>query len=355
MQEGKRHIIVGVLNWGLGHATRSSIIIEKLLEHGFEPVLASDGLALAYLKKEFPNLITEELPSYDIKYKNSNFLLEMIRRAPSIAKAIFKEHRALKELVDKYDAYGVISDNRLGFHHKNVSSVYVTHQLTILLPFPFKWVNHVHRWFIKRFDACWVPDFPQEPSLSGELGHLKKEKLGVLYLGPLSRFSICTEGNKKNIDVLVILSGPEPQRTKLERKIISQLEQLTGKHVLVRGTNRGQCDSSSVLIKDLITGAELKDLVLSAKMTVSRSGYSSLMDYFMLQNKALLVPTPGQVEQEYLAKYHQQQKHFYSVSQKSLELAEDLKRAQTFSGFESQKVKLDWEDLFTLFKRKGKG
>ena len=63
-----KNILIAPLNWGLGHATRCIPIIKALEENGFNPIIASDGVALALLKKEFPHLITLELPSYNIKY-----------------------------------------------------------------------------------------------------------------------------------------------------------------------------------------------------------------------------------------------------------------------------------------------
>jgi hypothetical protein len=62
----KKRILIAPLNWGLGHATRCIPIINALKAHQFEPIIASDGIALSLLKKEFPDITCLELPSYDI-------------------------------------------------------------------------------------------------------------------------------------------------------------------------------------------------------------------------------------------------------------------------------------------------
>ena len=75
----KKRILVAPLNWGLGHATRSIPVINALIEEGFQPVIASDGIALSLLQKEFPELKSYELPSYNISYpkKGQHFKLKM--------------------------------------------------------------------------------------------------------------------------------------------------------------------------------------------------------------------------------------------------------------------------------------
>ncbi len=49
----QKKILVAPLNWGLGHATRCIPIIEALENNGYVPIIASDGVALEMLKKNF--------------------------------------------------------------------------------------------------------------------------------------------------------------------------------------------------------------------------------------------------------------------------------------------------------------
>lgn len=353
MQE-KKYIIIGVLNWGLGHATRTIPVIKALLKEGFTPVLASDGLALQYLRTEFPKLNFEKLPSYKIRYKKRSFTIEMIKQLPNIGLAILKEYQELKRLLKKYSPVGVISDNRLGFYTKRVPSVYITHQLKIALPFPFSIATYFHKAFINKYKECWVPDFEKGPNLSGILGHPKRKMKRVRYVGPLSRFERKESVEQKKYKIVAILSGPEPQRTYIEERIIRELESFDGDHVLVRGATMGAVRSDKIEIYDLASAKEIRMLIDSSEMVISRSGYSSIMDYCFLENKAILIPTPGQVEQEYLATYLNGEGLFYTISQGKLNLNEDYDKALNYSGFKRKDlVETDWVNLFSLFKREG--
>lgn len=334
--EVKKNIIFGVLNWGLGHATRSVPIIQGLINRGYNPVIASDGIAYSYLKKEFPQLNCEEIVSYNIKYKYENLFLQSLYLAPKISLAIVKEQKQLSVLVDKYMAIAIISDNRLGFYSKEVPSAYISHQNKIIAPFPFSFANKLHHHFIEKFSEFWIPDFEKEPGLSGKLGHGKNKRPGQKYIGPLSRFSGTPELTKEKVyDLLILLSGPEPQRSLLEKKLLDQLQNREGKFLIIRGKEESLPEKKgNIEIKNLVLSDELKELILVSKMLISRSGYSSMMDYYFLKNKALLIPTPGQSEQVYLAKESKKQGIFYSVNQDKLDLNKDLAKAEEYQGFQ---------------------
>ncbi len=226
MKNETKNILVAPLNWGLGHATRCIPIIQELEKNGFNPIIASDGVALALLRKEFPNLITIELPSYDIEYakKGENFKWKLIKNSPKTLYAILQEKQQIKKIVKEHQLAGIISDNRLGVHSKKVPSVFITHQLTVLSG-KTTWISSkLHQHFISKFTECWIPDVNEIPNLTGKLGHLKNTKLKLTYIGILSRLQ------KKELPIkyqlMVILSGPEPQRTFLRRKINNRIRKL---------------------------------------------------------------------------------------------------------------------------------
>lgn len=202
----QKRILVAPLNWGLGHATRCIPIIRGLLEQQYTPVIASDGVALALLKKEFPEMEAIELPSYQIKYakKGKYFKLKLIMDSDKWLKAIRKEHKKLKEIVETYRIDGIISDNRMGLYHKKIPCVFITHQLRVLSG-NTTWIStKFHQSYIKKFTACWIPDTDNEPNLTGKLGHLKKAKFPITYLGPLSRLE--KKDLPKKYDFMVLLS-----------------------------------------------------------------------------------------------------------------------------------------------------
>ncbi len=346
-------ILFGVLNWGLGHATRSIPIIGALREQGFTPVLASDGEALQYLKTTFPDLPSAELPSYNIHYSRYNFTGAMLQQLPKIARTVKAEKAQAGELVEQYRPKGIISDNRLGFFSKEVPAVYITHQLKIRMPLVGPVASWVHRYFIKKYHECWVPDLEDEKnSLGGELSHIGPTDFPVRYIGPLSQLGK-TVSHEKQYDAVVLMSGPEPQRSLLEKRIIRQLEKMEGRFFLVRGSTKAAPLETQIPHASLLTGAEIAELIHTSGLVISRSGYSSIMDYYFMGNKALLVPTPGQVEQGYLATYLRGKGIFYSVRQKDMNLRYDISEALTFPGLAEPHERISsWPELFNLFKGK---
>lgn len=362
--QGNQKVIFGVLNWGLGHATRSIPLIRALAHAGYEPVIASDGAALELLRTEFPDLKVEELPAYNIRYsKKGGVLVALFWQLPGIWRAARQEHRVLNRLVSEYRPVGVISDNRLGFHHPEVPSVYITHQLKLMLPFARRWISGFHHRFIRNFSECWVPDYNGAGSLTGEMTRNIDPGVPVHFIGPQSRFERLPKEQKKYVTCSV-LSGPEPQRTLLEEKLLSQLSMQPGKHLLVRGikSKRNQShisgiSNSNIELVDFLNGASLARRIAQAEIVISRSGYSSLMDYRVLGNRALLIPTPGQPEQEYLARYMLSRGWFFYSDQEHLDLNRDLEKAMRFKGFEAYETFPRYDrvaDLFRLFKGDGK-
>jgi len=172
----KKRILIAPLNWGLGHASRCIPIVRCLLERGIEPVLASDGMALLLLQKEFPQLKIYSLPSYDIVYKSSNMLWNMAPQMPKIIRAIYREQKTVEQIVRKENIALIISDNRYGCRTNSTQNILMTHQINIKIPSLIlerfvAWTNH-H--FIRRFDECWVPDFADEPTLAGTLSRFSE-------------------------------------------------------------------------------------------------------------------------------------------------------------------------------------
>jgi len=69
-----------------------------------------------------------------------------------------------------------------------------------------------------------------------------------------------------------------------------------------------------------------------ARVIVTRSGYTTLMELAELGKRALFVPTPGQSEQEYLARFHRARGHVWSTTQRELDIPADVQHAQAASG-----------------------
>jgi len=303
--QNQKTILVAPLNWGLGHATRCIPIIHALQKSGFIPLLASDGSALELLKKEFPELECLEFPSYQITYaKNAKaFKWKLLFDSPKMLQAVKKEKKIVRELVAAGKIQGIISDNRLGVRNKKVPSVFITHQLNVLTGNTTWLSTKIHLDIIKKYDACWVPDIEGIGNLSGKLGHLVNVPSNVTYIGPLSR--IKKKSLEKKYDILVLLSGPEPQRTYLEEKLMLELHNIDKKVLFILGKVEEQqhCyNQDNFRVYNFMGSKALEKAINESEIIISRSGYTTIMDIAVLEKKVFFIPTPGQFEQEYLAK-----------------------------------------------------
>jgi uncharacterized protein (TIGR00661 family) len=350
--KNKKTILVAPLNWGLGHATRCIPIINGLLENGYDVLLGSDGAALRLLEQEFPELNSISLPSYNISYPEDgrDFKKSILLKLPQMNAAARKERKVVKQLVAEGLIHGIISDNRLGVRNKNIPSVYITHQLCVLSGATTFFSSKIHQKFIKKFDACWVPDYKEEPSLSGQLGYLKKMDPRVRYIGPLSRMER-KEAVLEN-DILILLSGPEPQRSLLEKKLIEQFNGTNKKVFLVQGmvedTQKRSTIGNIALVNYLTTSA-LEKAINKSDLVICRSGYTSLMDMATMNKDVFFIPTPGQFEQEYLAKRLFDMKMIASCTQDDFSINK-LKLIDHFSGWPPLRTEQrDYSKLFSIF------
>ncbi|WP_282123203.1 glycosyltransferase [Algibacter mikhailovii] len=347
----KKKIIVAPLNWGLGHATRCIPIIEALINHNFTPIIASDGSPLRLLRKEFPHLPFIELPSYNITYAQNGklFKLKLLKDSPAILKAIKEENKIISRTLEDTNIVGIISDNRFGVRNKKVPSVFITHQLNVLSGNTSWLSTKIHQNFIKKFDICWVPDVQEDPNLSGQLGHDSSIGIPIKYIGPLSRFTPKTIAIKN--DIMVLLSGPEPQRTLLEEKLLSELNAYSGNVIFVKGVIEDQQTISSVnniSVYNYMTSELLEKTIQESELIIARSGYTTIMDLAKLNKKAFFIPTPGQFEQEYLAKRLTEMRLVPSAKQKEFTLKK-LNDVNSYYGLKSIDTTIDFKTLLNLF------
>ena len=315
-------------------------------------LLASDGVALHLLKAEFPHLPALELPSYRIRYESPNMVRNIAWQMPRIMYAVRAEHQETERLVRKHNIRGIISDNRYGCFSRNAKSVMLTHQLQLRIPNVFlEWsANQVLRRALGKFDETWVPDVSEEPNLSGDLSHGTSEIFAqTRFIGPLSRMQTAQNAasnatQSSEYDVAVVLSGPEPQRTYLEQRLLEQAMSLPQKFIFIQGKTQAKEHhfiAENVEVVSYLTSEDLNEVLLASEVLVCRSGYSSIMDLAALGKKAILVPTPGQTEQEYLADFFAQQNIFLVQKQEEIDLETGLEVVAETSGFRAGQFALD--------------
>ena len=332
----KKSILVAPLDWGLGHATRCIPIIRELLNAGYEVLIAADGQTKILLLGEFPYITILSLKGYQINYSKTkkSLFFKLLFQIPKVLAAIKYEHQWLKRTLKEHKIDLVLSDNRYGLYSNNIPSVFVTHQLRIQAPFFAGVLQRINYRYINRFSECWVPDEKTEPGLAGRLSHpFKKPQVPLKYIGSLSRFA-AQESTKDEEHLLILLSGPEPQRTILEKKLIKELEDYTAPVFFIRGLpghDEKIKATPNIKVLNHLPANQLEEAMRRSFMIIGRSGYSSVMDIMKLQKKSILIPTPGQTEQEYLAEHLLSNQLAYCVAQKDFNLKDALQEASSFS------------------------
>lgn len=317
-------ILIAPLNWGLGHATRCAALVRRYMRDGHEVVIAGDGESLVWMRREFPDLRFFTLAPLRLHYGRGNRQVwAMLCALPQLLRWAVADHAVLKDIlaIEHFDY--IISDNRFGFfpdrsynrsHSAALRSVYITHQIHICLPKPWRWleglVSRLHACVINRYNELWVPDYAIEPSLAGELSHGMSAHLlcHVKYIGPLSRFVPSDDMDIADSPyTLAVLSGLEPQRTQFEKELLARFRQTGEQLVLVQGlVNKPNTvlQTGNISIYPWMGDKELQNALSHASHIIARSGYSTIMDLaaMNLLDRAELHPTPGQPEQEYLSR-----------------------------------------------------
>jgi UDP:flavonoid glycosyltransferase YjiC (YdhE family) len=311
------------------------------MDYGFEVLPVASGRAAAFLQSELNEAEIINIEGHNIQYPDDgNMRLSMLKQAPSLLRSIAREHRQLEHAVGKYKVQAVLSDNRFGMWSKQVPSIYMTHQVMIKAPgkiIPAERILHLmHSRYMRHFDECWIPDFKGDGGLAGDLSHKWNTPVPSYFIGPQSRFDHdALPGQKIKYEIMAIISGPEPQRSIFEKMLVSQLKESGLKAILALGKpelGKEVITQGNIDIYPHMNTEEMQQAILSSKLIIGRPGYSSIMDLAVLGKPAILVPTPGQTEQEYLADYHMSKRHFYSVSQHEFDLTRLLRLARNYPG-----------------------
>jgi len=342
MRGSGTRVLFAVGHWGLGHATRDLPLIRGLLNEGCQVTVVCDGPPLAVLKRELGTACdyVEDIPGSPIPMASTpfRFYCRYTFLLPAMATSTRQQYLAMEQLIKKRRIHKVISDNRYAFGSRRVESYLIAHGLRFILPWNNPPLDYAlecfNAWAFRHYTRLLVPDFATH-SLSGRLSHdLRAYDPGrVIYIGPIS--GLRRHPIEPDLDYFITLSGPEPQRTLFEQRVLAQIADLPGKGVVTLGKpgqghmgQRGNFEIFGYL------GRDTQEMMMNrAKLVISRSGYTTLMELVELGKKALLVPTPGQTEQEYLARLHLAQGDWYAVTQDELDLRRDIPLAEAYPGY----------------------
>ena len=314
------------LDWGLGHTTRCVPLINYIRALGHRVVMAGNAPQRSFISQTFSDIDTIDLQGYNVTYSKWNKLAQIgvLSQLPHLHSTIIKEHKWLQQVVDEHSIDGIISDNRYGLFHHNTPSVIITHQLCVqtgMGSLADRTVQQLHYKYLNRFSTTWVADTQATPGLGGKLSHSTTLPKNYAYLGLLSQFSAAEAAPQTDGSLLILISGPEPQRTALSRILWQQMLMYNGKVVFVEGSEDAPPPTTilpHITYHKRLTNAALLPLLQSADMVVCRSGYSTLMDLVALQKRAILIPTPDRPSRNILP--HSCIKKVYFIQQSKVVL-----------------------------------
>jgi hypothetical protein len=365
----RQTVLVCPLDWGLGHASRMIPVINRFIRSGFHVILGGSGKSGELLKITFPDLIFIPFPSPIIRYGKGRLLwLTLMKQLPGMIISVYKEHNLMKQLVKTHALDIVVSDNRYGLFCPDTYTIFVTHQISPVLPLIFRWLEYPLYLLIKkiihRYDECWIPDFADTyNNLSGKLSHRFILPQNARYIGILSRFSnsdMYLETVPVNrYDMAVVLSGPEPQISKLEKLIQEQVRTAPFKTIIINGLRKiplplPEKKAEQITVVSHLEPQQFCRILSNADAVICRSGYSGIMDLIALGKSAFLVPTPGQTEQKYLAVYLSGKGWFHYANQDELNVVSAWNRLSVQSEIKFPLPVNDSVDLlinFNLYKK----
>ena len=307
-------------------------IIKEIQQLGHHVIIGADEQPLAFLQQEFPALPIVRIPGYKVEYSRNGNGLKLFFEGVRFYQFIKKEHKVVEQIVSEHHIDVIISDNRYGLWSRQTKSILITHQVFVKTPLLSSWFQKKIRQLITNFDECWIPDVGGHHNLSGDLSHLEKINFPHRFIGLQSRFKHVPDAAVK-YDIVAIVSGPEPQRTIFYNQLYTQLKKSQLKSALVAGNPlvAEKKEDGDITIFSHLPTSQMQELIAQSSVVICRSGYSSIMDMVAMQKKAILIPTPGQTEQEFLANYHLRKRHFYSQSQDKFDLEKALLKLEAYT------------------------
>lgn len=331
-----------------------SLVIQKLTTCGFRVVIASSGLSGELFVRQ-PALRQGPDPPVDphASSTSGSFPVGRSWTTPLGLKRIWHDHRTLKKLSQQIHPALIISDGRYGCWHSTIKSVFISHQVEICVPRNrgfMKWIlNKLNRFYIRQYSECWIPDFESHKGLAGNLSHPAKLPQNAHYIGILSHFSPLLKPGidmlMPRFDLLVMLSASEIQQNNPEEMIMLQLLNLDLQVAIIRATPAS--DEALVLDERIhlfsrLETTQMFELMMQSRLIICRPCYSDIMDVVTLGKKAILIPTPGQPEQEYLARYLMEKKIMFSAAESEFDLVYSLEMSINFPGMV---IRNDYRDM----------
>lgn len=316
----QKKIFIAALDWGLGHCGRMIPIIQKLLNQKNEIIFGCTPVQKEFFSQENLPITIIDFPGYEFDIPTKNWEWNFLKQLPKLNRTLKKEQQLLNEIIENSKIDIVISDHRYGLFSSKAHSIFVTHQMTLPATSGKQLINKIHHKKMMAFDDIWTID-ENDNSLAGELSH-PIPNMENNYIGSLSRCSI--EQQVIKYKAICIISGPNPHKSIFLDLMQDVLSQTNSKVVILSANPEENTDIylDNIHLLSHVNSSKLNELINQSEWVISRSGFTTVMDILKLKKKAILIPTPGQGEQEYLGQFHaNRSKNIHCISQDTLNLS----------------------------------
>jgi len=293
-----KNILFSALNWGYGHVMRSIVLLKQLRRQDNQIFVVATAEQIQLFKSEAIDAVFIQSNGYPFEFSGKgNFAFDLLRNSARLRSHYRQEQQLVEKLCSELDIHWVIADQSLGFYSKKAPSVLITHQVNLPLTWWQKPAQLFYNKQLDKFKYIWIPDQAPPHNLAGNLSQTKRKN--VSYIGWLSRFTEIPKPEKK-YDIGVLVTGPQPYAQQFFNEMCKRFENSQERvFMLYNGTDLST--HKNIQIFQHLPTAEMAELLCSAELMISRSGYSTLMDFKALGlTNVELYATPGQAEQEYL-------------------------------------------------------
>ncbi|RTQ50639.1 UDP-glucuronosyltransferase [Hymenobacter gummosus] len=290
------NILYGVPGEGLGHATRSKVIIRHLLEQGHEVQVVSSSRAYQLLAANFPGRV-HEIKGFHLAYKEltvskSRTAARTLRTAPDNLRLNFQRYRDLLDQGQRFDlvvsdfesfSYFFAKTQRLPVVSIDNMQVISRSKLDVAIPAEergnFELARGIVRAKLPRAAHYLVTTFFYPPT----------SKPDTTLVPPIIRPEILAQRPTCGPHVLVYQSSTN------QRDLVSLLQQLPQQTFHVYGFNRDE-EHGNVRLRPFSEAGFIEDLA-SARAVVTNGGFSLISEAVYLGKPVCAVPIPAQFEQ----------------------------------------------------------
>jgi len=293
-------ILYGVPGEGMGHATRSKVIVAHLLKN-HDVHMVSSSRAYQFLNKSFPGRVTE-IEGFHLAYKNAR--VEKFRTAMNILKGasgqLYRNFHRYQDMDKKFTPDLVISDfesfsflfalqHRLPIISIDNMQIISRCKLEFTTPKAEKTNHQIARNIIKaKVPGCksyFITTFFYPPII----------KDPTRLVPPILRDTIIAAPRSDGQHITVY------QTSESQENLVKILQQLPRERFLVYGFNR-DANYGNVQLKSFSEDSFIRDLA-GGKAVLSNGGFSLISEAVYLRKPVCSVPIQAQFEQYVNAAY----------------------------------------------------